>query len=103
MWVSVDFCIVPIGSGVSLAPYIAATQKVIHQAGLEHELGPNGTSIEGEWKEVFECIQACHQKVHSMGALRIYTTLKVNTRTDKQQSFHEKVDRVASALSESKN
>jgi len=91
MWVSVDLCVVPLGVGVSLAPYVAACQAEIKKAGLDHELGPNGTAIEGEWDEVFACIQACHAAVHDRGAPRVYTTLKVNTRTDRRQSFREKV------------
>ena len=91
MWVSVDLCVVPLGVGVSLAPYVAACQVVIQEAGLDHELGPNGTAIEGAWEAVFACVQACHAAVHDLGAPRVYTTLKVNTRTDRRQSFRDKV------------
>ena len=91
MWVSVDLCVVPLGVGVSLAPYVAACQREIERAGLEHELGPNGTAIEGDWDAVFACVQACHAAVHALGAPRVYTTLKLNTRTDRQQSFRDKV------------
>ena len=34
MKVLVDLCIVPLGVGVSLSPYIAACQKVLQEAGL---------------------------------------------------------------------
>ena len=61
MWVSVDLCVVPIGVGVSLSPYIAACERVI-------------------------------------AAPRLYTTLKLNTRTDRQQSFAEKVTSVEQLL-----
>ena len=44
MWVSVDLCVVPIGVGVSLSPYIAACEWVIAATGLTHQLGPNGTA-----------------------------------------------------------
>ena len=94
MWVSIDFCLVPLGTGISLGPYIAACKRIIEKAGLDHELGPSGTAIEGEWESVFACIKDCHEQVHSLGAQRIYTTLKVNTRSDRQQSFREKVPSV---------
>ncbi len=96
MWVSIDLCVVPIGVGISLSPYIAACVEVIKEKGLDYELGPNGTSIEGEWEQVFECVKACHEKVHTLGAKRIYTTLKVNSRIDRLQSFREKVLSVTS-------
>ncbi|QNG26348.1 MTH1187 family thiamine-binding protein [Synechococcus sp. HK01-R] len=99
MWVSVDLCVVPLGVGVSLAPYVAACQQVIEATGLDFELGPNGTAIEGEWESVFACVQACHEAVHHLGAPRIYTTLKVNTRVDRQQSFRDKVDSVIASRS----
>ena len=94
MWVSVDLCIVPIGVGVSLSPYIKACLAEIKKHKLEYELGPNGTAIEGEWNQVFECVRKCHEELHSRGVLRIYTTLKVNTRVDKAQLFKEKVKSV---------
>ncbi len=98
MWVSVDFCAIPLGAGISLSPFIAACQKIIGKTGLDYQLGPNGTSIEGEWNDVFNCIRSCHEEIHRLGPTRIYTTLKVNTRTDRKQSFHEKVPSVLSSL-----
>ena len=94
MWVSIELCLVPIGVGLSLSPYIKACLSIIDKHNLEYELGPNGTAIEGEWDQVFECVKDCHKLVHQRGAKRIYTTLKVNTRTDKKQSFKEKVKSV---------
>ena len=84
----------PIGVGVSLSPYIKACLPIIEELKLEYELGPNGTAIEGEWDQVFECVKRCHEVVHSKGAPRVYTTLKVNTRTDKKQLFKEKIQSV---------
>ena len=49
MWASVDLCLVPLGVGTSLSPYLALCQEVIEKSGLDYELGPNGTAIEGEW------------------------------------------------------
>tara|TARA_Y100001968_G_scaffold328064_1_gene374436 strand:+ start:1913 stop:2212 length:300 start_codon:yes stop_codon:yes gene_type:complete len=99
MWVSIDFCLIPLGVGVNLSPYIAACQKIIVKSGLLHELGPNGTAIEGEWSSVFKCIEDCHTEIHNLGSPRIYTTLKINTRKDRKQSFKEKVPSVVKALS----
>ncbi len=96
MWVSIDLCIVPIGVGVSLSPYIKKCISVIKEHNLQYEPGPNGTAIEGEWDQVFKCIKNCHKNLHSVGVPRIYTTLKVNTRTDKKQLFKEKVQSVIS-------
>ncbi|QEY31029.1 MTH1187 family thiamine-binding protein [Synechococcus sp. RSCCF101] len=98
MRVSVDLCLVPIGVGVSLSPYVAACQTVLQEAGLDHQLQANGTAVEGEWAEVFAAIERCHDAVHALGAPRIYTVLKVNTRTDRDQSLEEKVASVRARL-----
>ncbi|MGB5240099.1 MAG: MTH1187 family thiamine-binding protein [Prochlorococcaceae cyanobacterium] len=61
-------------------------------------LHPNGTAIEGEWAPVFKAIEACHQAVHDMGCPRIYTTAKVNTRTDRDHTMEDKVASVEALL-----
>jgi uncharacterized protein (TIGR00106 family) len=98
MKVIVDLCVVPIGVGVNLAPYIAACERVLLDAGLKIQLHPNGTAIEGEWGPVFAAIEACHQAVHAMGCPRITTVVKANTRTDKDQSLEDKVASVQALL-----
>tara|TARA_B100000700_G_scaffold4519_1_gene5167 strand:- start:439 stop:624 length:186 start_codon:yes stop_codon:yes gene_type:complete len=50
--------------------------------------------LKGQWDQVFECVKKCHEEIHSKGASRVYTTLKINTRTDKKQLFKEKVQSV---------
>ena len=94
MNVLVDLCIVPIGVGVSLSPYIAACQKVLDEAGLKTSLHSYGTDIEGEWDAVFAAVKRCHEVVHDMGAPRITTTIKLGTRTDRKQTMEEKIDSV---------
>jgi uncharacterized protein (TIGR00106 family) len=47
---------------------------------------------------VFQAIEACHQAVHAMGCPRVYTTVKINTRTDKEQTLEDKVASVQALL-----
>ena len=53
---------------------------------------------EDEWQPVFQAIEACHQAVHAMGCPRGYTTVKINTRTDKEQTLEDKVASVQALL-----
>ena len=64
MFVSIDLCLVSIGVGTSLSPYIKECIEVIKNEGLNYELGANGTAIEGDWDEVFECVRKCHEKIY---------------------------------------
>ncbi len=91
MKVIVDLCVVPIGVGVHLAPYIAACEKVLTEAGLKVQLHPNGAAIDGEWEPEFAAIEACHQAVHAMGCPRFHTHVRASTRTDKDQTLKDKV------------
>ena len=94
MNVMVDLCVVPIGVGVSVSEYIAECERLIEGAGLESELHPYGTVIQGDWDAVFRVVKQCHERVHEMGVLRVFTTLKVGTRTDRTQTMTDKVDSV---------
>ncbi len=90
----VEFCIIPLGVGVSLSEYIAACEQVLEEAGLKVELHANGTNIEGEWDAVMKAVKQCHQRVHEMGAPRISTSLRVGTRTDRGQTLSDKIQSV---------
>jgi len=94
MHVIADLCLVPVGGGTSLGGYIAACERVLHDSGLKTEMHAYGTNIEGEWDTVVAAVHQCHKVVHEMGAPRINTTLKLDTRTDREQSMEDKVQSV---------
>jgi len=98
MKVILDLCIVPIGIGVSLSPYVAACEKVFSEAGLKTVLHANGTNIEGDWDTVFAAVRRCHEVVHEMGAPRIFTVMKLGTRTDRIQTMDDKTSSVQAKL-----
>ncbi len=98
MKVIMDLCVVPLGVGVSVSEYVAACERVIREAGLKAELHAYGTNIEGEWDEVMAAVKRCHQAVHELGAPRITTTIKLGTRTDRDQSMADKVRSVEDKL-----
>lgn len=98
MKVIVDFSLVPIGVGVSLSKYIAECEKVLEGAGLTHELHASGTTVEGDWDDVFATLRECHQAVHDLGAPRITTSVRVGTRTDREQTMQQRIESVQEKL-----
>lgn len=98
MNVIIDLCVVPLGVGVSLSPYVAACEKVLAEAGLKTVLHANGTNIEGEWDKVFAAVRRCHEVVHELGAPRVFTTIKMGTRTDRKQTMEDKTRSVEAQL-----
>jgi len=98
MQVMIDLCVVPLGVGVSVSEYVTACQRIFRDAGLGHRMHAYGTNVEGDWDEVFAAVKRCHQVLHEMGAPRITTSMRVGTRTDRDQSMADKVASVEAKL-----
>ena len=93
-----DISIVPLGVGVSLSEYVAACERILREAGLNAQLHAFGTNVEGEWETVFAALERCHEEVHRMGAPRIATTIRLSTRTDREQTLDDKIRSVEEKL-----
>jgi uncharacterized protein (TIGR00106 family) len=91
MKVIADVSVIPLGVGVSVSRFVAACEKVFREAGLKTALHAYGTNVEGEWDDVFAAVKRCHEVIHEMGAPRVSTSIKVGTRTDREQSMEDKV------------
>ena len=94
MKVMADVCLVPIGVGVSLSKYIKVAHEVLKAADLNATLHPYGTIIEGEYDDVTRAIKEAMEAVHQAGAPRITMTIKLGSRTDKEQSIEDKLNAV---------
>ncbi|MCV6611654.1 MAG: MTH1187 family thiamine-binding protein [Amphritea sp.] len=100
MKVMIDLCVVPIGVGTSVSEHVAACQRVFQEAGLKHQMHSYGTNIEGDWDDVFAAVKRCHEVVHGMGAARISSSMRIGTRTDRDQSMEDKIASVEQKLEE---
>lgn len=98
MKVIADLAIIPLGAGLSLSPYVAAVEKVLEEAGLEPQLHPNGTNVEGDWDRVMAALKRCHEALHDMGVPRVATNVRLGTRTDREQTMADKLQSVRSRL-----
>lgn len=98
MRVMIDLCVVPIDVGLSVSSYIAACERVIAEAGLASSLHAYGTTIAGEWDDVFAAVKRCHEVLHEMGVVRIHSTMRIGTRTDRIQTMDDKVASVRAKL-----
>ena len=98
MNVLVDVCVVPMGVGVSVSKYVVECEKIFAAAGLNHKMHSYGTNVEGDWDEVMAAIKKCHETVHEMGAPRIGTTIRMGTRTDREQNMQDKIDSVETKM-----
>ena len=93
-----DLCVIPFNGQISVADEIAECHRVLKSFDIDIQLHGYGTNLYGEWDEVFAAIKACHEAVHAAGRARINSTLKIGTRTDKQQLLSDKVESVEKLL-----
>ena len=98
MNVLVDLCLIPMGAELSVSEEVAECQRIFTRRGLGHQLHAYGTNIEGSWDEVMAAVKECHERIHQMGRVRISSTLKIGTRSDREQSLNDKVESVISKL-----
>ncbi|KAH8202447.1 hypothetical protein TruAng_003347 [Truncatella angustata] len=94
-----DFCLIPVGTGsASVAEEVAGVQRLLKESGLQYTMHSAGTTVEGSWDEVFRVIGQAHSLVHQHGVVRVQSSMRVGTRTDKKQSAQDKVKRVQDLL-----
>ncbi|KAM3546127.1 hypothetical protein ARSEF1564_001026 [Beauveria bassiana] len=94
-----DFCLIPVGTGkISVAEEVAEVQRVMKASGLKYTMHSAGTTVEGAWDDVMAVIGKAHTVVHRRGVLRVQSSMRVGSRTDKKQTAEEKVKRVNDIL-----
>ncbi|MEO0072010.1 MAG: MTH1187 family thiamine-binding protein [candidate division WOR-3 bacterium] len=92
----VDISVVPIGTKTSsISEYVKKSIQLIKKSGLKYQIGPMGTTIEGELSDIFELILQIHKAQVKMGVKRILTTIKIDDRRDKKQTMEDKVKAVS--------
>ena len=77
--VLLDFSMSPLGKGESVAPYVARCLKVVAASGLDYRLHAMGTTLEGEWDDVFAVVRRCFE-ILKPDCERISCSIKVDYR-----------------------
>ena len=93
----IDFSMFPLDKGESVSPYVARLVRVIRESGLSHKLGPMGTSIEGEWRQVMAVLAHCFEEL-SADCDRVYFTIKGDYRKKGEDRIRAKVESVIEKL-----
>ncbi|KAF6225235.1 hypothetical protein HO133_010432 [Letharia lupina] len=93
-----DFCLIPIGTTVSVSQEVADVQRLMQKSHLSYSMHSAGTTVEGPWDDVMRLIGQAHFMLHQKGVVRIQTDIRVGSRTDKKQKFSEKVTAVNEIL-----
>ncbi len=97
MSVLIDFSIFPVDKGTRVSSYVARVVSIIQKSGLDHQLGPMGTSIEGDWPEVMAVVDRCFESLQA-DCERIYFTIKADYRKNADNRLLGKVQSVKHKL-----
>lgn len=86
-----DIQVIPIGSGVSVRAEVKRAHQILVEAGIDAQLHPNGTNVEGELEAIFDAVRRVHETLHAEGTQRLATYVKIGTRIDKEASLAGKM------------
>jgi uncharacterized protein (TIGR00106 family) len=95
--VLLDFSMAPMGKGESVAPFVARCLKIVEASGLEYRLHAMGTTLEGEWDQVFDVVRRCFEDLRQ-DCSRISCSIKVDYREGPAGRLESKVIHVEQLL-----
>ncbi|MET0257654.1 MAG: MTH1187 family thiamine-binding protein [Methylobacterium sp.] len=95
MKVVADLCIVPMGVGPSVSPYVREIKAILDASDLDAEMHANGTNIEGELADICRLIELCEERLADLGVQRVFFTLIFSSRRDKDQTMADKLAAVS--------
>jgi uncharacterized protein (TIGR00106 family) len=92
-----DITILPIGrEGASVSDLLLHLRRHLDdQDKVKFEMHAMGTSLEGSTGDIFALAAELHALPFEDGIPRVYTVLKVDQRTDKDQTLESKVKSIA--------
>ena len=90
----------PIGrEGASVGDLLVEVERhLAAQDSVRYELHAMGTSMEGELEDILRVAGEIHSIPFESGIPRVYTVLKIDQRTDKDQTLESKVQSVTDRL-----
>lgn len=56
-----EFSMIPLDKGASFSTYVARILVLVDQSGLEYQLTPMGTIVEGDWDDLLALLSRCFQ------------------------------------------
>jgi uncharacterized protein (TIGR00106 family) len=85
-----DISVTPLGTATpGVSGFVAECVKIVRESGLNYQLTPMGTVIEGDIEEIFRIVRRMHEAPFSAGALRVATLIKIDDRRDKPAPLME--------------
>lgn len=94
-----EISVVPIGTDTaSFSSHVAHAVSLIRDKGLNYEVTPTATVIEGSIDELMDVAKQIHQNEVNSGVPRVITNISIDDRIDKPLSLKEQVEIINESL-----
>jgi len=92
----VEISVAPLGTATpGVSSYVAACVEVVAASGLNYQLTPMGTVIEGDIDVILPVLRKMHEVPFGRGAQRVSTLIKIDDRRDSEShGLQGKIDSV---------
>jgi uncharacterized protein (TIGR00106 family) len=91
--------IIPVGKGTSMSDILSKSIEALEEFDdVKLQITPMSTQIEGPTDRILEAVQAMHEAAFESGVDRVYTTIVLDERRDKDLSMQERVEHVKQKL-----
>jgi uncharacterized protein (TIGR00106 family) len=74
-----EFSLIPLDKGASLSKYVARALTITDESGLQYQLNPMGTVVEGEWADLLNLLTRCFRDLENVSE-RISLQVKFDHR-----------------------
>ena len=91
-----EFSVYPMGR-VHYTEVLARMLEELKQSGLEYQLGPMGTSIQGSREKVFIAIQRCLELAKSYSE-RVVMHVAIDLKESKDEHLTDRIEKVMEQL-----
>ena len=86
-----QFTLIPLGTKTeSLSKTLAKAVKHVVESGLDYKVGPMGTTVEGDWVQIMNCINHCRKTI-LRECPRVGITILIDDRKNAQKRIEGKV------------
>ncbi len=89
----VEFSIIPLGVGTSLAEPLSRVLKIVADSRIPYKLTPGGTCMEGDWEDVIPIIRNCHQAMRRESS-HVFTMVRIEDDAGDTNQMQHNLDSV---------
>jgi uncharacterized protein (TIGR00106 family) len=79
-----------------MAKDMSQLTEVLQRHGVEYEMGPMGTTVQGEWNDVMGAIEACHRHLRDSHR-RVFTSITIDDDATRPQDLQQTKNKVAAS------